>query len=141
MALVSFNIFNGGWNKARIGQTTYEINEAEEISRNSMKQTVQSVRLSWESNKTAAERIAYLEDYVKSAGQTSEAFTSQWNIGRRTMFDLLDTQQEYINAKVMLLNAKYDKMYSEYRILSSMGKLIPSLGLPLPEQSLVAAAQ
>jgi len=141
MALVSFNIFNGGWNKARIGQTTYEINEAEEISRNSMKQTVQSVRLSWESNKTAAERVVYLEDYVKSAGLTADAFTSQWNIGRRTMFDLLDTQQEYINSQVMLLNAKYDKLYSEYRILSGMGKLIPTLGLPLPEQSLVTAAE
>ena len=141
MALISFNVFNGGWNKARISQTTYEIHEAEEISRNSMKQTVQSVRLSWESNKAAAERIVYLEEYVKSAGTTSDAFGSQWNIGRRTMFDLLDTQQEYINAQVMLLNAKYDKMYSEYRILSSMGKLIPSLGLPLPEQSLVAKAE
>jgi len=140
MALVSFNIFNGGWNKARIGQTTYEINEAEEISRNTMKQTVQSVRLSWESNKTAAERVVYLEEYVKSAGLTADAFTSQWNIGRRTMFDLLDTQQEYINSQVMLLNAKYDKMYSEFRILSGMGKLIPTLGLPLPEQSLVAVA-
>ena len=92
MALVSFNIFNGGWNKARIGQTTYEIHEAEEISRNTMKQTVQSVRLSWESNKTAAERVVYLEEYVKSAGLTADAFTAQWNIGRRTMFDLLDTQ-------------------------------------------------
>lgn len=140
MALISFNIFNGGWNKARIGQTTYEIHEAEEISRNTNRQTVQSVRLSWESNKVANERVAYLEEYVKAAGQTSDAFTSQWNIGRRTMFDLLDTQAEYINAKASLLNAKYDKMYSEYRILNSMGKLIPSLGLPLPEQGLVATA-
>lgn len=141
MALVSFNIFNGGWNKARIGQTTYEIHEAEEISRNSMRQTVQSVRLAWESNKTAAERVVYLEEYVNAAGTTAGAFTSQWNIGRRTMFDLLDTQAEHINAKVSLLNAKYDKLYSEYRILNSMGKLIPSLGLPLPEQSLVAATE
>lgn len=141
MALVSFNIFNGGWNKARIGQTTYEIHEAEEISRNSMKQTVQSLRLAWESSKTAAERVVYLGEYVKAAGLTADAFTAQWNIGRRTMFDLLDTQQEYINSQVMLLNAKYDKMYSEYRVLNSMGKLIPSLGLPLPEQSLVAAVE
>lgn len=140
MALVSFNVFNGGWNRARIGQTTYEVNEAEEISRNTMKQTVQSVRLSWESNKVSSERVTYLEEYVKSAGQTADAFAAQWNIGRRTMFDLLDTQAEFINAKVSLLNAKFDKMYSEYRILNGMGKLIPSLGLPLPEQGLVTAA-
>lgn len=139
LGLISFNIFNGGWNRARIGQTTYEVHEAEEIARNTSRQTVQSVRLSWESNKVATERVAYLEEYVKAAGQTAEAFTAQWNIGRRTMFDLLDTQAEYINARASLLNAKFDRMYSEYRILNSMGKLLPSLGLPLPEQGLVAS--
>lgn len=138
MATVSFNIFNGGWNKARIGQTTYEIYEAEEISRNTKRQTVQSIRLSWQSNKTSTERVTYLEEYVKAAGQTAEAFAAQWNIGRRTMFDLLDTQAEFINAKASLVNARYDKLYSEYRILSGMGKLIPTLGLPLPEQSMIA---
>jgi len=140
MATVSFNIFNGGWNKARIGQTTYEIYEAEEISRNTKRQTVQSIRLSWESNRASKERVTYLEEYVKAAGQTADAFAAQWNIGRRTMFDLLDTQAEYINAKASLVNAKYDKLYSEYRVLSGMGRLIPSLGLPLPEQSMVVSA-
>jgi len=140
MATVSFNIFNGGWNRARIGQTTYEIYEAEEISRNTKRQTVQSIRLSWQSNKTSTERVTYLEDYVKAAGQTAEAFAAQWNIGRRTMFDLLDTQAEYLNAKASLVNARYDKLFSEHRILSGMGKLIPTLGLPLPEQSMVASA-
>lgn len=139
MATVSFNIFNGGWNKARIGQTTYEIYEAEEISRNTKRQAVQSIRLSWQSNKTSTERVTYLEEYVKASGQTADAFAAQWNIGRRTMFDLLDTQAEFINAKASLVNAKYDKLFSEYRLLSGMGKLIPTLGLPLPEQSMVVA--
>jgi len=137
MATISFNILNGGWNRARLGQTTYEIYEAQEISENTKRQTVQSIRLSWEANQTATERLAFLEEYVKSAGQTADAFTSQWNIGRRTMFDLLDTQAEYINAKASLVNAKYDKLYSEYRILNGMSQLIPYLGLQLPDQSLV----
>lgn len=141
MATISFNILNGGWNKARLGQTTYEIYEAEEISENTKRQTVQSIRLSWEANRNATERVTFLEDYVKSAGQTSEAYSAQWNIGRRTMLDLLDTQAELINAKASLVNAKYDKMYSEYRILGGMARLIPFLGLQLPEQSRVVTTQ
>lgn len=140
MASVSFNVFNGGWNRARIGQTTYEIYEAQEISDNARRQTIQSVRLAWESYKGATDRIVYLEEYVKSAGLTAESFAAQWNIGRRTMFDLLDTQAEYINAKASLVNAKYDKMISEYRVLSAMGKLVPFLRIDLPEQSRVLAA-
>jgi adhesin transport system outer membrane protein len=140
MATISFNILNGGWNKARLGQTTYEIYEAQEISENTKRQTIQSIRLSWEANRTATERVAFLEEYVKAAGQTADAFAAQWNIGRRTMFDLLDTQAEYINAKASLANAKYDKMYSEYRILNGMAQLIPFLGLQLPDQSRVVTA-
>ncbi|MFA7403344.1 MAG: TolC family outer membrane protein [Pelobacteraceae bacterium] len=141
MATISFNILNGGWNKARLGQTTYEIYEAQEIAENTKRQTIQAIRLSWEANKTATERVAFLEDYVKAAGQTADAFTAQWNIGRRTMFDLLDTQAEHINAKASLVNAKYDKMYSEYRILNGMSQLIPFLGLHLSDQGLVVTAE
>jgi len=137
MATISFNIFNGGWNKARLGQTSYEIHEAEEISSNTKRQTIQSIRLAWEANKAAAERLVFLGDYVKASGLTADAFSAQWNIGRRSMFDLLDTQAEHINAKASLVNAKYDKMYSEYRLLNGMSQLIPYLGLQLPDQSLV----
>lgn len=141
MASISYNIFNGGWNRARLGQTALETHEAEEIYANVQRQVVQSVRLSWEANKAATERVAFLDGYAKSAGATAEAFAAQWNIGRRTMFDLLDTQAEYINAKASLVNATYDKQYAEYRVLSAMSQLTPFLGVPLPEKSLIASAQ
>jgi adhesin transport system outer membrane protein len=136
-AVVSFNVFNGLRNQGRIKETMYLINEAEEILNNTQRQTVQSIRLSWEAYKAASERVTYLEEYVKATEATAAAFAAQWNIGRRTMFDLLDTQAEAINAKSDLAKAKYDKMYAEYRILSGMGKLVHSLGLQWPEESRV----
>lgn len=139
-AVLSFNIFNGLRNKARIAETLHLISEAKEIMNNTQRQVVQSVRLSWEAYVTAKERVAYLEEYVKSTGLTAEAFAAQWNIGRRTMFDVLDTQAEYITAKSSLVGARYDKMYSEYRVLSGMGKLVETLGLQWPEESRVETA-
>jgi adhesin transport system outer membrane protein len=138
-AVVSFNIFNGLRNQGRIRETQYLVSEAREILNNTQRQTVQSIRLSWEAYKAAKERVTYLEEYVKAAKATAAAFAAQWNIGRRTMFDLLDTQAEYINAKSDLARAKYDKMYAEYRILSGMGKLVHSLGLQWPAESRVDA--
>ncbi|TGU70350.1 hypothetical protein E4633_19375 [Geomonas terrae] len=132
-ATISFNIFNGGWNKARLGQTRSEVYEAEEILNNTKRQTVQSIRLSWDANNSARERLKFLDDYVKAAGQTAEAFAAQWSIGRRTMFDLLDTQAELINAKASLVNAQYDQRYAEYRILNGMSRLLPTLGLQAPD--------
>jgi outer membrane protein, adhesin transport system len=133
-AVVSMNFFAGGRDYGRIQETLYQRHEAEEILKNAQRETVQSIRLSWEANLAARERIAHLESYVQSAESTAEAFATQWNIGRRTMFDLLDTQAEAINAKADLTRSRYDLMYSEYRILTSMGTLVHSLGLDWPEE-------
>ena len=131
--IANWNIFNGMADKARIDETSLLIYEALEILNNTQREVVQSIRLSWEAYKAAGGRVSHLEGYVTSANQTRGAFSKQWAIGRRTMFDVLDTEAELINAKADLVNARYDKMYAEYRVFSGMGKLVNTLGLQWPE--------
>jgi adhesin transport system outer membrane protein len=136
-APVRFNIFNGGYDRARIAETLQQIKEAKEIYNSTERQTRQAIRLSREAYKAAIDRTAHLRQYVEAAAVTSDAFTKQWMVGRRTMFDVLDSQAEYINAKADLVGAVYDKSYSEYRVLSAMGNLVHSLGLQWPGESRV----
>ncbi|MDD5524208.1 MAG: TolC family protein, partial [Smithella sp.] len=134
-ATLTFNIFNGFTNQARIKETLYLINEAEEIAKKTELQTIQSIRLSYDQYMADQRRIKQLEQYVSSTAKAADAFTSQWSIGRRTLFDVLDTSAEMITAKKDLINAQYDKMYDSYRILGGMGKLVHVLGLQWPEES------
>ncbi|WP_161946244.1 TolC family outer membrane protein [Desulfonatronum thiosulfatophilum] len=131
---VSMNFFSGGRDYGRTQETKVLIQEANEILANAQRETTQSVRLSWEANQAARERVAYLREYAVAAQSTAEAFSTQWNIGRRTMFDLLDTQAESINSKSDLVRAQYELLYTEYRILNSLGQLVPSLGLEWPKE-------
>jgi adhesin transport system outer membrane protein len=133
-ASVRFNIFNGFQNMGRIKETRHLVGEAEEIMKSTERQVVHSVRLSYESYLAAQERMKRLSSYARSAAMTAEAFVVQWNIGRRTLFDILDTQAEYINAKSDLVNATYDQKYASYRVLAGMGKLAEVLGVPHPEE-------
>jgi adhesin transport system outer membrane protein len=136
-AFLRFNIFNGFSDKARIAETNYLVSEAREIQNNTRRQIIEAIRLSWVAYQSAQNRIAYLENYVKSTGATAEAFSKQWNIGRRSMFDVLDLEAELINAKIDLVNAQYDRTYAQYRILSRMGRLVHTLGLQWPSESRV----
>ena len=136
-AVARFNIFNGWKDKARIAETYKLICEAREIRNNTHRQIVESIQLSWVAYQSTLSRLVYLENYVKSTGITAEAFSKQWNIGRRTMFDVLDIEAELINAKIDLVNAQYDKVYAQYRILSGIGRLVHSLGLQWPLESVV----
>ena len=137
VATVRFNLFDGFSNKARLTETLELINEAREIRNNTYRQTVEFTRLAWISYRQATDQIQYLENYVKSTSATAMAFQKQWNIGRRSMFDVLDIEAELINAKVDLVNAHYDRMFSQYRVLSGLGQLVHTLGLEWPEESLV----
>ncbi|MBW1647888.1 MAG: TolC family outer membrane protein [Deltaproteobacteria bacterium] len=136
-AIVRLNIFRGGYDRARIAETLHQVREAREIYSSTQRQTEQAIRLSWEAYRAAIDKTAYLQNYVRAAALTMDAFAKQWMVGRRTMFDVLDTQAEYINAKADLVNAQYDKTYSEYRVLSAMGNLVHALGLQWPEESKV----
>jgi adhesin transport system outer membrane protein len=137
VAFVRFNIFNGFSDKARIAETSQLISEAREIKNNTHRQIIESIRLSWVAYISAQNRISHLENYVKSTGATADAFAKQWNIGRRTMFDVLDIEAELVNAKIVLVNAQYDRTYAQYRILSGIGQLVHTLGLQWPEESKV----
>ena len=134
-ATLNFNIFNGLANKARIKETSYLINEAEKIAQKTELQTIQSIRLSYEQYMADQRRVTELEQYAMATGNTAEAFISQWSIGRRTLFDVLDSSAEKITAKSDLINAQYDKMYDAYRILNGMGSLVHSLDLIWPVES------
>jgi len=136
-AVVRFNIFRGWWDKARIAETRKLICEAVEIRNNTHREIIESMRLAWVAYQTAVNQTIFLENYVDSTSLTADAFNKQWNIGRRTMFDVLDIEAELINAKIDLVNARYDRLYAQYRVLKDINKLIDALGLQMPVESRV----
>jgi adhesin transport system outer membrane protein len=140
-AVVRFNIFRGWWDKARIAETRKLICEAVEIRNNTHREIIESVRLAWVAYQAAINQIIFLESYVDSTSVTAESFNKQWNIGRRTMFDVLDIEAELINAKIDLVNARYDKLYAQYRILKDLNRLVEALGLQMPVESRVDEPQ
>jgi adhesin transport system outer membrane protein len=140
IAVVRFNLFNGYRDQARLAETGYLVKEAAEIQNNTRRQIVESIRLSWVAYQAAQNRITYLHDYVKATMATAEAFSKQWNISRRTMFDVLDIEAELINARIDLVNAQFDKTFAQFRILSDTGKLVHTLGLQWPAESMVDGA-
>ena len=79
--------------------------------------------LSWNSYDALSKQQRYLEAHVKAAESTKAAYGKQFNIGRRTLLDLLNTETEVIDSRRSLINAEYDRLYSAYRIFNAAGQL------------------
>jgi len=130
-----WNLFNGMRDNARKKETAFQIDEAKEIRNNAYRQVIESVRLSWASYQATLDRLQFLENRVTSARRTTEAYGKQWNIGQRTLLDVLDSEAELINAREELYKAQTEKNLAQYRILDGLGSLVPALGLQYPQQA------
>ncbi|WP_035247747.1 TolC family outer membrane protein [Desulfogranum mediterraneum] len=137
MVRLRYNLFNGWRDKARKAETKHLINEAREIRNNTHRQVVESIRLSWQSYQAALNRIVYLKQRVEFATSTASAYSQQWNIGKRTLLDVLDSEAERIDSLQQLIVARYDGLYAQYRILNGTGRIVHALDLQWPEEALL----
>jgi len=132
MLRLRYNLFNGGADKARIRQTEYQIGEAQQVQRDSMRQIKQSLELSWNAYEILGRQIAHLQEHVNSSEQTRNSYQKQFDIGQRSLLDLLDTENELFSAKNQLAEAQLDQQIAKLRILNGMGGLLGAMNIQLP---------
>ena len=141
MLRMRYNLFNGGSDVAKIAETTVQIQEATEVFHRTQRQVEESLRLSWNSMVTAQDRIPKLKATAEAAARTRDGYAQQFNLGQRTLLDLLDSENELYNGRANYLDAQYVDLFSRYRLMADMGKLLGTLGVDPREESKEVAAK
>ncbi|GAA0788423.1 TolC family outer membrane protein [Marinobacterium sediminicola] len=132
MLRLRYNLYNGGADKARIRQTEHQIGEAQAIQRDAQLQIRESVELSWNAYEILQRQLEYLEKHVRSSEDTRDSYKKQFDIGQRSLLDLLDTENEVFSAKNQLAEARVDSEIAKLRILTGTGELLEALKVELP---------
>ncbi len=137
-----YNLFNGGKDQARRNETAYRISQAKDIRDNTYRQVVESMRLSWVAYETINQQLAYFKLHMDSSIKSNAAYIQQFNFGKRTLLDLLDSANEMFTAKSAYTDAKFNHLFAQYRILASKGMLNQFLNTQLPvEAQLIEQAE
>ncbi len=125
----------GGKDMARRQETVYQIDEAKEIRDRTRRQVIESMQLSWNAYETALAQLEFFKVHVEASDSALQAYRKQFNLGQRTLIDLLDQENELFQARINLINGLNDVSFATYRILAGTGKLLWALEVPLPEQA------
>ena len=125
----------GGKDMARRQETVFQIEEAREIRDRTRRQVIESMQLSWNAYETALAQLEYFNIHAEASKAALLAYRKQFNLGQRTLIDLLDQENEVFQARINLVNGQNDVKFSTYRILAGTGKLLWALEVPLPEQA------
>ena len=93
--------------------------EIEDVRR----QVTSDATSSYESLETANASLASLEQEIRAATIALEGVQQEANVGSRTVLDVLDSEQELLDAQVRQVTAKRDSVIATYQVLSAIGRL------------------
>ena len=88
----------------------------------------------WVSNEGAKIAVAASESEVRAAAVALEGVRKEALGGQRTTVDVLNSQQDLIQAKARLIGAQRDRVIASYTLLSAIGRLdVKTLALNTPD--------
>lgn len=134
MVRMRYNLYNGGSDSALSEKSAYQLNMAKDLRDSAYRNVEQSLRLSWSALDLTLQQKKFLEDHVDAASDTVVAYEKQYRIGKRTLLDLLNTENELFEARKSYLDAHYAEQFAKYRVLHSTGTLLPSLLIDTPQE-------
>lgn len=127
--VLTYNLYNGGSDSATKRQYYELLNVARENRIKTCRDVRQTAMVAFNDIQTLKEQLTYLERNLLSISKARLAYQKQFDIGQRTLLDLLDTENEYFESQRALINAQQDLILAQARTLAGMGVYLPTLNI------------
>jgi len=127
MLILSYNLYRGGADDAEVQKRMSIINKEVAYRSDLKRQVMEGFDLSWTAYEELQNQLIHLQKYKEFSLKTLVLYSDEYDMGRRTLLDLLAAQNDLISAKKQLVNAKYDLLFAKYRILDSMGLMVQEI--------------
>ena len=127
MATLTYNLFNGFADQAAIQKGISKVHREIQTRYDLTRKTEESFDLSWMAYVHLKEKLERLQEYKLHAVNTLRLYSKEYEMGRRSLLDLLSAQNDLINAKSQIVITKYNYLFAKYRILDAMGTMIQAI--------------
>ncbi|MEN3112262.1 TolC family outer membrane protein [Uliginosibacterium paludis] len=127
--VMNYNLYRGGADSARVSQAEELYQTALQMREKACRDIRQTTTIAWTNVRKLREQLRYLDQHLLATEKARDAYRQQFDIGQRSLLDLLDTENELFQARRAYANAQYDLRLAEYQVLSSSHRLLPGLGL------------
>jgi TolC family type I secretion outer membrane protein len=134
IAQVTIPLYQQGLASSQVRESKQVANQRRleiDVARRTADQTAVAA---WEGLQTARAQIRSFKTEVKAAQIALEGVRQENAVGARTILDLLDAEQELLDAQVRLVRAQRDALVAGYAVFAAMGRLTAA-DLKLPVDS------
>jgi outer membrane protein len=121
--VLSIPIYDGGSTYSRIREAKQTASQRRLQVLDARRQVRESVVRAWHLLKAATATISAASDAVAAQQVAVEGVREEARVGTRTTLDVLDAQNELVNAQIALANAKRDRIVAGYQLVAAIGRM------------------
>jgi len=125
--VVSYNIFNGGADQATVREARQKLAASQAERSSAQRQVLQELKTHWSALNASRAKIVRLSHYVRASRLVVKDYITQFTLGKRALFNVLDAETELFNAQTALTNAQFDMLTETSKILADMGILATTM--------------
>ncbi len=123
VAEVTVPLYQGGSDWARVRQAKQTNSQNLMLIASTERQVREGVSNAWEQLRAAQAQIKSDEEQVRANEIAYEGVRQEAQVGSRTTLDVLNAEQELLNARVSLVRSQRNEYVAAFQLLSSVGRL------------------
>lgn len=124
-----WNLFDGGINQAKYQEMIRRASEARYRLFQVTREAEEDVRTAWSTLRTQGKVTDELARQSQVSDDLLLSYRNQFNVGRRSLLDVLDAQNTRYNVQVRLETARFSQMFARYQTLASTNRLLTALNV------------
>lgn len=124
---LSYNLYRGGSDEAQIQKNLSKIQQENQIQRDTIRKLDEQGGLSWAAKTYLAEQLVHLRRYETTSAKTLELYQKEYDLGRRTLLDLLVAQNDHVSSQSQIVVAENNLLFAYYRVLDAMGSMVQNV--------------
>lgn len=131
--VLNWNLFNGGADQAAVRQFANLVNQAADQRDRACRDVRQTAVIAYNDTLKLVDQLRYLDANQLAIEKARDAYRKQFDIGQRSLLDLLNAENELYTARRAYVNAEFDLDIAYARVHAATGNLLVALGLSRPE--------
>ena len=130
--VVSWDIFTSGLDSWKRAEAAERYTEATMAHARLQRAALESLDKAWGARTITSTRVAALIRQVEHDRKAIAAYTKEYELGQRSLIDLLNSENQLYGALVQLESTRSVAVFADYQLLAAMGQLLSYLKSPVP---------
>lgn len=137
--VMRWDVFNGGIKRAKVQEMYRREKEARYRLEQMVREAEEDVRVSWNAWDSQGKLVKELDLQSQVSDELLRSYRAQFNVGRRSLLDVLDAQNTRYNVQVRAETARFAQFFAEFKVLAAQNALLQAMQVEPPKSAQATA--